>query len=154
MKGFKFTDFKCLAMMFLIIMAFCGDAEQYLLMAATLIWLIAKVLELHRSRKKEPPTQKGKVPTKPVSSPAVQPSSSCRTATETGRGKAPGNRPGDGNGHASPYQFPDHRKAAGRLPFRRMVLGNGKAAGTGGKGRFGQDTPFWCSRLEFRRCAF
>ena len=80
MKGFKFTDFKCLAMMFLIIMAFCGDAGQYLLMAATLIWLIAKVLELHRSRKKEPPAQKGKVPTKPASSPAVQPASASRPA--------------------------------------------------------------------------
>lgn len=78
MKGFKFTDFKCLAMMFLIIMAFCGDAGQYLLMAATLIWLIAKVLELHRSRKKEPPAQKGKVPTKPVPSPAVKPTPASR----------------------------------------------------------------------------
>lgn len=80
MKGFKFTDFKCLAMMFLIIMAFCGDAGQYLLMAATLIWLIAKVLELHRSRKKEPPAQKGKVPTKPVSSLAIQPAPASRPA--------------------------------------------------------------------------
>lgn len=80
MKGFKFTDFKCLAMMFLIIMAFCGDAGQYLLMAATLIWLIAKVLELHRSRKKEPPVQKGKAPAKPESSPAVQPAPASRPA--------------------------------------------------------------------------
>ena len=58
MNGFKFTDLKCLAMMVLIIMAFCGDAGQYLLMAAALVWMFAKVLELHRSRKKEPPAQK------------------------------------------------------------------------------------------------
>ena len=45
MNGFKFTDLKCLAMMVLIIMAFCGDAGQYLLMAAALVWMFAKVLE-------------------------------------------------------------------------------------------------------------
>lgn len=78
MNGFKFTDLKCLAMMVLVIMAFCGDAGQYLLMAATLIWLIAKVLELHRSRKKAPPAQKG--PAKPASSPAVQPAPANRLA--------------------------------------------------------------------------
>jgi len=49
MNGFKFTDLKCLAMMVLIIMAFCGDAGQYLLMAAALVWMFAKVLELHRA---------------------------------------------------------------------------------------------------------
>lgn len=80
MNGFKFTDLKCLAMMVLIIMAFCGDAGQYLLMAATLIWLIAKVLELHRSRKKAPPAQKGKEPAKPASPPAVQPVPANRPA--------------------------------------------------------------------------
>lgn len=80
MNRFKFTDFKCLAMMVLIIMAFCGDAGQYLLMAVTLIWLLAKVLELYRSRKKEPPVQKGKAPAKPASSPAVQPAPASRPA--------------------------------------------------------------------------
>lgn len=80
MNGFKFTDLKCLAMMFLIIIAFCGDAGQYLLMAVALVWLIAKVLELNRSRKKALPAQKGKVPAKPASSPAVQPAPASRPA--------------------------------------------------------------------------
>ncbi len=78
MNGFKFTDLKCLAMMVLIIMAFCGDAGQYLLMAAALVWRFAKVLELHRSRKKEPPAQKGKAPAKPAAAPAVQPVQASR----------------------------------------------------------------------------
>ena len=80
MNGFKFTDLKCLAMMFLIIIAFCGDAGQYLLMAVALVWLIVKVLELNRSRKKALPAQKGKVPAKPASSPAVQPAPASRPA--------------------------------------------------------------------------
>ena len=80
MNGFKFTDLKCLAMMILIIMAFCGDAGQYLLMAAALVWMFAKVLELHRSRKKEPSVQKGKAPAKPAAAPAVQPVQASRPA--------------------------------------------------------------------------
>ena len=47
-------------MMVLIIMAFCGDAGQYLVMA------VAKVLELYRSRKKTPPAQKRKRAAKPA----------------------------------------------------------------------------------------
>ena len=80
MNGFKFTDLKCLAMMVLIIMAFCGDAGQYLLMAAALVWMFAKVLELHRSRRKEPPAQKGKAAAKPAAAPAVQPVQASRPA--------------------------------------------------------------------------
>lgn len=80
MNGFKFTDFKCLAMMVLIIMAFCGDAGQYLLMAVALVWLIAKVLELHHSRKKALPAPKGKVAAKPAAAPAVQPVQASRPA--------------------------------------------------------------------------
>lgn len=80
MNGFKFTDLKCLAMMVLIIMAFCGDAGQYLLMAAALVWMFAKVLELHRSRRKEPPAQKGKAAAKPATAPAVQPVQASRPA--------------------------------------------------------------------------
>ena len=80
MNGFKFTDLKCLAMMVLIIMAFCGDAGQYLLMAAALVWMFAKVLELHRSRRKEPPAQKEKAAAKPAAAPAVQPVQASRPA--------------------------------------------------------------------------
>ena len=60
MNGFKFIDLKCLAMMVLIIVAFCGDAGQYLLMAVALVWLIAKVLEWHCSREKYRLHKKGK----------------------------------------------------------------------------------------------
>lgn len=80
MNGFKFTNLKCLAMMILIIIAFCGDAGQYLLMAAALVWMFAKVLELHRSRKKEPSVQKGKAPAKSAAAPAVQPVQASRPA--------------------------------------------------------------------------
>lgn len=54
MNGFKFTDVSCLAVMVLVTMAFCGDAGQYLAMAAALIWLIAKAISLYRPRKSAP----------------------------------------------------------------------------------------------------
>lgn len=88
MNGFKFTDFKCLATMVLIIMAFCGDAGQYLLMAATLVWLIAKVLEWYQLRKKRIPAAKGKEPAKPAA-PAAQPAPASRPAPPVQQAQRP-----------------------------------------------------------------
>lgn len=78
MNSFKFTDVKCLAVMILVIMAFCGDAGQYLTMAAALIWMAAKVMEVYQSRKSQAPSTK-KTPAKQPASP-VQPPQAARPA--------------------------------------------------------------------------